>query len=152
MSATLSLSISTPASVLVDALPIVALRAEDETGSFGILAGHADFLTVLAPSVLRWRGADSVTHYCAVEEGVLRVTAGTRVSIACREGVLGDSLDALQARIRDVRARQLDASRQARVEETRLHARTVRQLLRYLRPGSAQAASFAAAPPDREPA
>jgi F-type H+-transporting ATPase subunit epsilon len=150
MSATLSLSISTPASVLVDAEAIVALRAEDETGSFGILPGHADFLTVLAPSVLRWRGADSVVHFCAVEDGVLRVSAGSRVSIACRDGVLGDSLDALEQRIRDVRARQLDTVRQTRVEQTRLHTLAVRQLLRYLRPGAVPAESFLQQPPDRE--
>jgi F-type H+-transporting ATPase subunit epsilon len=49
MSPTLRLSISTPASILVDAAEIASLRAEDESGSFGILAGHADFLTVLTP-------------------------------------------------------------------------------------------------------
>jgi F-type H+-transporting ATPase subunit epsilon len=134
MSATLSLTISTPMSILVDVQAIVALRAEDDSGSFGILPHHADFLTVLTPSVLRWRGADHVEQFCAVEEGVLRVSQGCRVSIACRNGVLGDTLAALEARIAAAHAKQLDSARTARVEQTRLHAQAVRQLLRYLRP------------------
>jgi F-type H+-transporting ATPase subunit epsilon len=134
MSPTLRLTISTPASILVDAQTIVALRAEDESGSFGILAGHADFLTVLTPSVLRWRGADHVERFCAVEEGVLRVSEGRSVTIACRKGVLGDSLAALETRIEAARISQIETARNARVEQTRLHAQAVRQLLHYLRP------------------
>ncbi|MGI4812593.1 MAG: F0F1 ATP synthase subunit epsilon [Janthinobacterium lividum] len=134
MSPTLQLTVSTPASILVDAAAIVSLRAEDESGSFGIRPGHADFLTVLTPSVLRWRGADQVEHFCAVEEGVLRVSDGSHVSIACRNGVLGDSLATLEARIDAAHAARLDVSRNARVEQTRMHAQAVRQLLRYLRP------------------
>jgi F-type H+-transporting ATPase subunit epsilon len=65
MSAALSLTVATPACVLVDSAQAVALRAEDETGSFGILPGHADFLTILTPCVLRWHGADQVPHFCA---------------------------------------------------------------------------------------
>jgi F-type H+-transporting ATPase subunit epsilon len=134
MSPTLRLTVSTPASILVDAAAIVSLRAEDESGSFGILAGHADFLTVLTPSVLRWRTADDVEHFCAVEEGVLRVSEGRSVRIACRNGILGDSLPALEVQIDAAHASQLDAARNTRVEQTRLHAQAVRQLLRYLRP------------------
>jgi F-type H+-transporting ATPase subunit epsilon len=142
MNATLLLTIATPARVLLDDQQVVALRAEDETGSFGILAGHAAFLTVLAPSVLRWHQADGVERFCAVKEGVLRVSGGHDVAIACREGMLGDSLEVLEEQVRAARAAQVDVVRRARVEETRLHTRAVRQLLRYLRPvtGPAEAA------------
>jgi len=141
MTAALHLTVATPASVLVDSTQVVALRAEDETGSFGILPGHADFLTVLRPCVLRWHGTDNVPHFCAVEEGVLRVAGGRSVTVACRDGVLGDTLEALEAQIQTARARRLDVLRRARVEQTRLHAQAVRQLLRYLRPGAAPAAA-----------
>ncbi|SAL06338.1 ATP synthase F0F1 subunit epsilon [Caballeronia arationis] len=141
MSTTLHLMIATPACVLFDSEQVVALRAEDETGSFGILPGHADFLTVLRPSVLRWHGADGVGHFCALAEGVLRVGDGHDVTIACRNGVLGDSLEILEAQIKVEQAKQVDAARRARVEQTRLHAQAVRQLLRYLRPGAASQAS-----------
>ena len=139
MSALLHLTIATPARVLLDSADVVALRAEDATGSFGILPGHAAFLTVLAPSVLRWHAANGVEQFCAVKEGVLRVSGGDEISIACREGVMGSSgmsLQELEAQVDAARAAQLDAVRRARVDETRLHAQAVRQLLRYLRPSA----------------
>jgi F-type H+-transporting ATPase subunit epsilon len=55
MSGTLHLTVTTPAQILVEAGNVVAVRAEDQSGSFGILPGHADLLTVLVPSVVRWR-------------------------------------------------------------------------------------------------
>ena len=139
MSALLHLTIATPARVLFDSAEVVALRAEDATGSFGILPGHAAFLTVLAPSVLRWHAANGIEQFCAVKEGVLRVSGGHEISIACREGVMGTSgtsLEVLEAQVNAARAAQLDAVRRARVDETRLHAQAVRQLLRYLRPSA----------------
>ena len=38
------LLITTPTAVVIDEQDVVAVRAEDESGSFGILNGHADFL------------------------------------------------------------------------------------------------------------
>ena len=45
------LIVTTPLAVIADASDITHLRAEDETGAFGILPGHADFLTALSVSV-----------------------------------------------------------------------------------------------------
>ena len=45
------LLITDPISIVADHADIAAVRAEDESGSFGILPGHADLLTVLVPSV-----------------------------------------------------------------------------------------------------
>jgi F-type H+-transporting ATPase subunit epsilon len=137
MSATLRLSVTTPGQILVDNGDVAALRAEDESGSFGILPGHADLLTVLVPSVLRWRTKDGAAHFCAVRGAVLTVSAGREVAVACREGVVGDALEALEAKVGERRAQQREAERKARVEQTRLHALAVRQLVRYLRPNPA---------------
>jgi F-type H+-transporting ATPase subunit epsilon len=152
MSATLRLTIATPASVLVDSDKVTALRAEDESGSFGILPGHADFVTVLEPSILRWHGEDGVAHFCALETGVLRAVGGHLVTVACREGVLGDALDVLETQIQAARARQLDVVRRSRVEQTRLHAQAVRQLLRWLRPGAPSSGGHPQAPAPRKEA
>jgi F-type H+-transporting ATPase subunit epsilon len=151
MTAALHLTITTPATVLVDSDDVSAVRAEDESGSFGILPGHADLLTILAPTVVRWRTAAGAARFCAVRGGVLTVSRGRQVAIACREGVLGDALDTLEAKVRAVRAQQLDADRRAHVEQVRLHALAVRQLLRYLRPDSQQRAE-ALAPADEHEA
>ena len=141
MNGTLHLTITTPSQILVKSDDVVAVRAEDESGSFGILPGHADLLTVLVPSVLRWWTADGAARFCAVRGGVFTVASGRDVAVACREGVVGDSLDELQAKVRAARAQELEADRKARVEQIRLHALAVRQLVRYLRPNPAPAAA-----------
>jgi F-type H+-transporting ATPase subunit epsilon len=142
MSGTLHLTVTTPSRILVESDNVAAVRAEDQSGSFGILPGHADVLTVLVPSVLRWRTADGAARYCAVRGGVFTVAAGRDIAVACREGVVGDSLEDLEAKVRTVRAQELEADRKARVEQVRLHALAVRQLLRYLRPNPAPAVTI----------
>ncbi|MCX4145143.1 MULTISPECIES: F0F1 ATP synthase subunit epsilon [Paraburkholderia] len=132
--APLTLTVATPLRVWFDAVEIVSLRAEDASGSFGIRPGHADCVTLLAPSVVRWTCTDGTTRYCAVDGGVLLVSRGVRISIACREAISGDSLESLEAGVRSRHAEEDDAARRARVEQLQLHARAVRQMLRYLRP------------------
>jgi len=134
----LALTIATPMRVLVETRAEM-LRAEDESGSFGILPGHTDLLTALPASVVRWQEPDGKRRFCALRGGMLTVTEGARVAIACREGIVGDDLGALEAEVAKLRAEEEDADRRARVEEMRLHAGAVRQLMRYLRPGAAAA-------------
>jgi F-type H+-transporting ATPase subunit epsilon len=74
-------------------------------------------------------------RYCAVGGGVLRVAGGKLVAVACRRGAVADDLSALQAEIGAQRSAQLEADRRARVEQTMLHARALRQFMRYLRAG-----------------
>ena len=133
MSGTLRLTIATPSALLVDAPQVCSLRAEDGSGGFGVLPGHADLLTVLPPSVVRWTRDDGRTRYCALSGGVMTVTGGSRVAVACRRGTLGDDLQRLEADVAAQRAGELDADRRAKVEQAQLHARALRQLMRYLR-------------------
>lgn len=130
----LRLTITTPTTVLVDSIDVVAVRAEDESGGFGVLPGHADLLTVLPASVVRWRERSGATRFCAVRGGVFTVSDGERVAIACRQGTTGDDLAELETDVRNMRKAQAEADKSARVEQMRLHAHAVRQLMRYLRP------------------
>lgn len=130
----LHLTITTPTTVLVDSAKVVAVRAEDESGGFGILPGHANLLTVLPASVVRWHERSGATRFCAVRGGVLVVSGGERVAIACRQGTMGDDLAQLEKDVREMRRAEAEADKSARVEQMRLHARAVRQLMRYLRP------------------
>jgi F-type H+-transporting ATPase subunit epsilon len=57
------LRIVTPQAVVIDANGGQALRAEDASGSFGVLPRFADFLTSLTISVVTWRDADGASHY-----------------------------------------------------------------------------------------
>jgi len=65
-----------------------SLRAEDDSGGFGVLAGHEDFMTVLKPSVLIYRLGDQES-YAAIDGGIMRIIGG-EVTIASRELVEGD--------------------------------------------------------------
>ncbi len=142
MSASLRLTITTPGEVLLDAGDLRSIRAEDESGGFGLLPGCADLLTVLRASVVRWRTSDGAEHFCAIRGGVMTAKGGARVAIACRRGALGDDLQKLEAEVCAARAALAAAATSARVEQTRLHASAVRQLIRYLRPAGISASIF----------
>ncbi len=85
--------------------------------------------------VLRWRDGDGPWQYCALRGGVLTVTGGREVRVACREAILGDDLPSLRARIAEARIEALDAARRTRTRDTRLHARAIRRLMRELSSG-----------------
>lgn len=128
------LLITTPTAVVVDELQIVAVRAEDESGGFGILEGHADFLTALTVSVVSWHQADGRQRFCAVRHGVLSVAKGGEVAIATREAIRGDDLDRLERVVLAQFHDALDAERTARTASLRLQMQAIRQIVRYLRP------------------
>lgn len=128
------LLITTPTAVVVDEPDVVAVRAEDETGSFGILDRHADFLTVLTVSVVAWHRADGRRRYCAVRRGVLRVDGGSEVAVATREAIVGDDLDRLEQDVLAQLRGALDSERAARTESLQLQMKAIRQIIRYLRP------------------
>jgi F-type H+-transporting ATPase subunit epsilon len=139
------LRITTPLVVVIDEAGVLALRAEDATGSFGILPGHADFLTSLSISVVRWTGADGVSHYCAVRRGVLSVTAGREIAVATREAISGNDLTTLDETALTRFRADIDIERTQRVESTRLQLNAIRQIVSHLRPGGPDkaAGSFA---------
>jgi F-type H+-transporting ATPase subunit epsilon len=128
------LRITTPLAVVIEEEGVLALRAEDATGGFGILPGHADFLTSLSISVVRWTGADGVRHYCAVRRGVLSVTAGREIAVATREAISGNDLATLDETVLTRFRADIDMERTQRVESTRLQLNAIRQIVSHLRP------------------
>ncbi len=140
----MKLRIVTPLDVVVDEDGVLALRAEDASGGFGVLPGHADFLTSLAISVVGWKNADATRHFCAVRRGVLSVTGGQTISVATREAIVGDDLATLdQAILARFRA-ELETERTRHVESTRLQLAAIRQIMRHLRrDGGAVSGNFA---------
>jgi len=128
------LLITTPASIVIDERDVAAVRAEDESGSFGILDGHADFLTALTVSVVSWHHADDRQRFCAVRRGVLSVSNGNEIAIATREAILGDDLARLEQVVLSQFREALEAERASRTESLRLQMQAMRQIVRYLRP------------------
>lgn len=128
------LIITEPARVIADYHDVVSVRAEDTSGSFGILPGHADLITVLTPSVVAWKHADDRPGWCAVHRGVLSVSEGREVAIATRQAQLGDDLAALEQAVLGRSRAERDTERRARVAATKLHTAAIRQIIRALRP------------------
>jgi len=131
------LRIVTPLSVVLDE-DVNSLRAEDESGTFGVLPGHAPFLTALAISIVSWRKAD-VEGFCAVRGGVLTVGGGvsaTSVDIATREAVPGDDLATLDAEVLARFQSDADEERTEHVETVRLQLNAIRRMVSRLKAGS----------------
>lgn len=132
----MKLRITTPLELVLDEDGVQALRAEDPSGSFGVLPRHEEFLTSLAISVVSWKSKDGARRFCAVRRGVFGVDGGGVISIATREAVLGDDLatlhDTVLARFRD----DVEAERSERVSSTRLELSAIRQIVSHLRGGA----------------
>jgi len=132
----MKLLIATPSTVVADYADVAAVRAEDESGEFGILPHHADFVTALSVSVVGWRRADGQQGYCAVRGGLLTVSGGEDVAIATREAILGDDLASLEAVVRGKLTAEMEEERQARAHAEQFRIQAIRQIIGYLRPAT----------------
>jgi F-type H+-transporting ATPase subunit epsilon len=131
------LTITTPLAIVVEADGVAHLRAEDETGAFGILPGHADFVTALAVSVVTWRDDHRLEHHIAVRGGILEVHDGEAIAIATPEAGLSDDLHRLEAEVLARFHQQIAAEQAARTDAQRLYLAALRQIVRFLRAESA---------------
>mgnify|MGYP001233708625 CR=1 FL=1 len=128
------LLIGTPLAVVVDEPGVTYVRAEDETGAFGILEGHADFLTTLTACVVTW-ARDQQTSQVAVRGGILRVSGGDHVSIVTREAVGEETLTKLGSAVLQRMRRQVESEEASRLVGARMELATIRQIERYLATG-----------------
>lgn len=63
---------------------IKAIRLKDETGFFGIMKDHIDFLTALEPSLCYYLNENDKEVFLAVDGGIVSVKEGT-VTITSRD-------------------------------------------------------------------
>jgi F-type H+-transporting ATPase subunit epsilon len=124
------LVITTPMAVVVDITGVVHVRAEDETGTFGILDRHDEFLTALAVS-----GREG---HCAVRGGVLSVSGGKEVAIASRQAVIGDDLGHLADKVVAELKRQAEQDEVAWTHSAQMRLRVLRELSRSTALGGAR--------------
>lgn len=129
------LRITSPTAIVVDC-DVVSVRAEDASGSFGILNRHADFLTVLEVSVVSWRSADGKSGYCAVRNGILTVSGGRDVAVATREAHVGDDLEQLEAVVLAGYRQHREAERTSRTASAKLRMQAIRHMVEALQSGS----------------
>ncbi|HEX2573602.1 MAG TPA: F0F1 ATP synthase subunit epsilon [Polyangia bacterium] len=134
----MKLVLTTPLAVIVEADDVRAVRAEDETGAFGISPRHADLLTVLAVSVLTWQDREGHEHHVAVRGGVLSVREGRLVEVATPEAVVVEGGADLAALERAVLARfraRSETEESAHGSVERLRVAALRRLYEYLQGG-----------------
>lgn len=79
--------------------------AADDTGSFGILAGHEHMVAVLRYGLLRFLDTTNVWHYAATPGGVLRF-AGNQLTVVTSRYFLGDDKEALVAQLEEEMTRE----------------------------------------------
>ena len=141
MTRSMTLVISTPLEVILRADDVWSFRAEDESGAFGIMPGHVPLLSVLRACVVRWRQAKSNWSFCALRGGVLTVERGVEIRIACREGVLGADLSALEAGVKKHLEDEAEAARAARLQQARMHAQAIRRIIQHISDGGGTVAA-----------
>lgn len=129
------LVVTTPRRLVLDHDGVNSVRAEDASGGFGILSGHADLMTVLPPSILSYRDAGDTEHYVGLVGGVLVVRGGDQVMVASPEAMVGDDLDVLEAMIIEFSSRASDEEQQVRTDSTRLHIAAIRHIQSYIEAG-----------------
>lgn len=129
----MKLTVTTPLAIITEADDVAHLRAEDETGAFGILPGHADFLTALSLSVVSWRDRQDHEHHLAVRGGMLEVRDGKTITIATREAIVDDDLHRLETEVLATFHRRAEDERVARVDAQRLYLAAIRQIFRVLK-------------------
>ena len=129
------LVVTTPMSVILDEDNVDYVRAEDETGAFGILHGHADFLTVLSVSMITFRKQGEQERYAVVRGGVLTVRDGELIEVATRQAVGEDTLRQLGDAVLEQFRNEYESEVKSRAPVTRLHLAAIRQIQRYLNSG-----------------
>lgn len=129
----MKLTVATPLAIIAEADDVVHLQAEDDTGAFGILPGHADFLTALALSVVSWRDQRGTEHHLAVRGGMLEVRGGDAITIATREAVADDDLHRLETDVLATFKRRSEEELTARTDAQRLYLAAIRQIYRFLK-------------------
>jgi F-type H+-transporting ATPase subunit epsilon len=72
--ASFKLNVVTPAAMF--SRDITHIRLRDESGFFGVMRGHTDFLTVLLPSLCYYRDLSGKEVFLAVDAGVFSVRNG----------------------------------------------------------------------------
>lgn len=96
----MTLRILLPEKVLLERT-VRKVVAEGESGSFGLLPRHVDFVEPLVPGILSFvAGDDDEEVFVAVDEGML-VKCGRVVFVSVRNAVVGPELGTLEETVRD---------------------------------------------------
>jgi len=113
---------------------VVSVVAEDESGSFGVLAGHERLAAALVPTILRCKLASGGMRFVAVDRGVLK-KEGRELRVAVRQAVVGDDYRALEKLISERITHLEDSEAAARHAFSRVSLSVMLRLFGYERGG-----------------
>jgi len=108
---------------------VIKIKAEAETGWFGILPRHVDFVTALVPGILSFELPDKQMGYLAIDQGIL-VKCGPAVSVSTRNAVRSTDPGQLKEAVVEEFRKRGEKERNVRQFEAKLEAELVRQLLK----------------------
>lgn len=77
---------------------VTCFVGEDDSGSFGILAGHARMMTVLVFGLARFRRQETAWEYLAMPGGVLYFSDNV-LSVACRHYLVDTEYERISTRL-----------------------------------------------------
>lgn len=127
------LVIATPLEIVADVADVRRVRAEDRTGSFALLRGHAELVSALEVSVLSFLESSGRERYVALRGGLLTVSRDGLVTVATREAVLEDDLDRLSRGVLDAMRQRAAAAHAASVATLALERGLLRRAAERLR-------------------
>jgi F-type H+-transporting ATPase subunit epsilon len=131
MARTFRLQIVTPERVLIDG-PVTSVIAPGSEGQFGVLAGHAPFVTELGIGELRYRDAAGVEWLMAVHGGFFQVSHD-EATVLTDAAERPEEIDVDRARYAVDRAREAQralAMRYSAEEEARARSALQRAIIR----------------------
>lgn len=106
---------------------VVSFVAEDASGSFALMAGHARFMTVLVFGLARLRLADGRQRFVGLPGGVLYFCAN-ELRLSTRYYLVGDDAAAIATAL----GRQMQTEAQALAQALRKLHRLEAQMLQHL--------------------
>jgi F-type H+-transporting ATPase subunit epsilon len=126
----MQLRIFLPETVLLERT-VQKVVAEGQSGSFGLLPRHVDFVEPLVPGILSFVPAGDAAQdevFVAVDEGLL-VKCGREVRVSVRDAVVGPELGTLEHTVRD-RFQQIDEREHAmRTALAKLESEVIRSFV-----------------------
>jgi len=109
----MDLKILLPYRVFAEIKNVSSIVAETSEGSFGLLPQRIDCVAALVPCIFKYETDSKISHYLAVDEGVL-VKAGSEVLVSVRNAFGGNDLGKLHESIEKEFAKLDDSERDAR--------------------------------------
>lgn len=126
----MSLHISVPSHVALEADGVRRVVAECRTGFFGILPRRLDCVVCLVAGVLIYETEDQIEHYVAVDEGIL-VKTGFDIEVSVRNATVAHELGTGKKVVTEEFETSKELDKKIRTSLAKLEGDFVRRLMEF---------------------